>query len=78
MPKLTPVDWRTLVKIFEADGFKKDRSHGSHIAMVKAGVLRPVIIPMYDEVGRDIILNNMRTAGMSRDRYFELLSEVGG
>jgi hypothetical protein len=31
---------------------------------------------MYDEVDDDIIHTNMRTAGMSRDRYFELLKKV--
>jgi hypothetical protein len=29
---------------------------------------------MYKEVGIDIIKNNMRTANMSRERYFELLA----
>jgi len=78
MPKLAPVDWQTLVKIFEADGFKNNRTKASHIVMEKAGVARPVVIPKYDEVGRDITLSNMRTAGMSRDRYFELLKKTGG
>ncbi|MCG7945829.1 MAG: type II toxin-antitoxin system HicA family toxin [Candidatus Thiodiazotropha taylori] len=76
MPKITPISWKKLKKIFEADGFVKDRITGDHIVMVKDGVLRPVIIPKYSSVGRDIILNNMRTAGMSRDRYFELLNKV--
>lgn len=43
------------------------------MAFVKPGVLRPVIIPKYREIGLDIIKSNMRTAGMSRDRYLELL-----
>lgn len=76
MPKITPISWKTLKKIFEADGFVKDRITGDHIVMVKAGVLRPVIIPKYSAIGRDIIMNNIRTAGMSRDRYFDLLSKV--
>ena len=44
--------------------------------MVKPGVPRPVIIPKYDEVGLDIIKSNMRTAEMSRERFFELLKRV--
>lgn len=71
--KLTPVDWRTLLRVFEADGFSIEREKGSHLSLVKPGVLRPVIIPKYDEIGLDIIKNNMRTASMSRKRYFELL-----
>ena len=73
MPKLTPPSWQTLVRIFEADGFEIDRQEGSHIVMVKPGVDRPVIIPKYDEIAVFIVKNNMRTAGMSRQRYFELL-----
>lgn len=74
MPRLTPTSWQTQVKIFEADGFVFDRQKGSHLVYVKDGVLRPVIIPRYTEVGVAIIKSNMRTAGMSRIRYFELLN----
>ena len=73
--KLTPVDWRTLVRIFEADGFSLERQKGSHLSLTKPGILRPVVIPQHDEIGLDIIKNNMRTAGMSRERYFELLND---
>ncbi len=78
MSKLAPVDWKTLVRIFEADGFKVDerKRSGSHVVMEKPGVARPIIIPRYDEVGLDIIRSNMRTAGMSRERYFELLNKT--
>jgi predicted RNA binding protein YcfA (HicA-like mRNA interferase family) len=68
-----PADWRTLVRVFEADGFTQDRTTGSHVVLTKPGIARPVIIPKYSEVGLDIIRNNMRTAGMSRERYLELL-----
>lgn len=74
MPKLTPTDWATLVCVFEADGFVQERTRGSHISLSKPGVPRPIVIPKYDEVGLDIIKGNMRTAGMSRERYFELLA----
>jgi predicted RNA binding protein YcfA (HicA-like mRNA interferase family) len=75
MPRLAPTDWQTQVRIFKADRFNEDRITGSHVVLTKPGVLRPVIIPKYDEVGIDIIKNNMRTAGMSRERYFELLEK---
>ena len=44
--------------------------------MSKPGIARPVVIPKYAEVGRDIIQSNMRTAGISRERYLQLLKEV--
>ncbi len=76
MSRVTPTDWRTLVKVFEAAGFRTDRIAGSHVIMSKPGVGRPVVIPKYAEVGLDIIRSNMRTAGMSKERYLQLLKEV--
>ena len=75
MPRLTPVDWKTLECIFVKDGFVFKRKRGSHRVYVKNGCMRPVIIPEYSEIDVDIIRSNMRTAGMSRDRYFELLDQ---
>ena len=76
MSQLSPTDCRTLVRIFEADGFTRDRTTGSHVVLSKPGITRPSIIPKYAGVGHDIIRNNMRTADMSRERYFELLEEL--
>lgn len=76
MNRIGPTDWRTLVRVFEADGFATDRVAGSHIVMSKPGVARPVVIPKYPEVGRDIVLSNIRTAEMSRAPYLQLLAAV--
>ena len=67
MSRLAPTDWRTLVRIFQADGFTRDRTTGSHVVLSKPGIARPVNTPKYARVGLDIIKNNMRTAGMPRD-----------
>ena len=40
----------------------------------KVGTLRPLVIPKYAAVPVFIIKNNLRAAGMSRERYFELLN----
>jgi hypothetical protein len=48
---------------------------GSHWVGEKHGVARPIVIPEYNEIGLDIIQANMRTAKMSRERYFKLLRE---
>ena len=74
MPKLRPVSYRQLVKVFEADGFRHVRTEGDHLVLTKTGVVRPIVIPKSAAVPVFIVKNNLRTAGMSRDRYFELLS----
>jgi len=76
MPRFTPVDWRTLERVFMAAGFRFARQEGSHRAYVHEGVARPVVIPTYSEVPVFIIRNNLKTAGLSRDDYFRLLEQV--
>ncbi len=73
MPKFAPVDWRTLERVLLAAGFRFARQEGSHRSYVKSGIARPVVIPMYKEVPLFIIRNNLKTAGISRDEYFQLL-----
>jgi len=75
MPKFGPVPYQRLVKVFEADGFRCVRIEGDHMVFTKHGVLRPIVIPKYAAVPVFVIRNNLRTAGMSRDRYFKLLGQ---
>jgi len=67
--------WK-LRKVMEKAGFKCVRTEGDHFVYVKPAVARPVVIPDWDEVPVFIIKNNLRTAGISRDEYFELLGKV--
>jgi len=77
LPGITPIHYRTLVKIFELDGFTVQRQKGDHIVMAKAGVKRPLIIKTSPrKVPVTHIRTNMTTAGMSRERYFDLLEQV--
>ncbi len=64
MPKFSPVSYKDLARVFVADGFSKVREEGDHMVFTKPGVARPVFI----------IKNNIRTAGISRERCFELLN----
>lgn len=72
---LRPVHYRVLVAAFERDGFTFLRQHGDHLIYTKAGAKRPLVIPVYPEIPVFIIKNLLRTAGMSRERYFELLHQ---
>jgi predicted RNA binding protein YcfA (HicA-like mRNA interferase family) len=74
MPKLAPIGHAQLARIFVADGWTYKRTKGDHDCYVKPGFIRPVVIPHYDPCGLDIITSNMRTANMTRERYFELLA----
>ena len=73
MPKFTPVDWKTLERVFLAAGFRFVRQEGSHRSYVKIGIARPIVIPTYRDIPVFIIRNNLKTAGISREEYFRLL-----
>lgn len=76
MPRLTPIDYKKLVKVFEKKGFVYARTKGDHLVYQKEGLLRPVIIPKYKHIPEFIILKNLKTAGISRDEYLELLQKI--
>jgi hypothetical protein len=52
------------------------RTKGDHLVYHFPGAIRPVVIPKYKEVPAFVIMNNMRVLGMSREKYFELLSKI--
>jgi predicted RNA binding protein YcfA (HicA-like mRNA interferase family) len=75
MPKISPIPASRLRKVFEKAGFQCVRISGDHYVYTKEGVIRPVVIPDWPEIPVFIIRNNLRTAGISRDEYFELLEK---
>lgn len=75
--KIVPIRYSLLVKVFELDGFTVKRKKGDHVIMTKAGVKRPLVIKTSPKlVPVTHIRTNMTTAGMGRERYFDLLREV--
>ena len=73
MPSIQPVPYQALIRVFEQDGFRFARQSGDHLIYTKPGIKRPLVIPAYRSVPVFIIRNLLRTAGMSRERYFRLL-----
>ncbi len=76
MPRITPINYRKLVKVFEKKGFVYLRTKGDHLVYTKEGITRPVIVPMYKQIPEFIILNNLKTAGITREEYLNLLKEI--
>ena len=76
MTRITPVQHRKIVRVLELEGFVLARHRGSHMVFVKTGIERPVVVPQYDPLPVFIIKNVLRTARISRERYFELLEGI--
>ncbi|HDJ29447.1 MAG TPA: type II toxin-antitoxin system HicA family toxin [Candidatus Acetothermia bacterium] len=75
--KIVPIPYHRLVRVFEAAGFQVAREKGDHLILTKPGVKRPVVIKKSPhDVPVTHILTNLRTAGISRDRFFSLLDQV--
>lgn len=76
MPRLIPVSYKKLIKVFEYLGFYCDRQEGDHLIYVKKSIKRPVVIPMYSEVPVFIIKNNLKSSGISREEYLRILGKI--
>ena len=76
MPRITQIHWRKLVKILETDGAVIVGQTGDHIELKKEGAKRRLVVPKYKNIPIFIIKNNLKTAGISRKRYFELLKKI--
>jgi predicted RNA binding protein YcfA (HicA-like mRNA interferase family) len=76
LPKIQPINPNKLVKILEKEGFKVIRQKGSHIIMINKERTR-IVIPMHP--GKDLkpglTRAILREAGISRERFSELLKE---
>lgn len=73
MPRITPVHYKKLAKVFEKIGFVHTRTKGDHLIYNKPGILRPIVIPLYKAIPEFIILKNLKTAGITRKEYLKLL-----
>jgi predicted RNA binding protein YcfA (HicA-like mRNA interferase family) len=73
MPKLPVVSGEEAIKAFEADGFLQARQRGSHVAMKKEGHPRIVTVPLHKELKDGTLRKAIRDAGMSVERFCELL-----
>ncbi len=76
MAGITPIAHEELIRVFEQAGFSRARQRGSHVTMVRPGLKRPLVIPCHGVVAVAIILSNLRTAGLTREQYFDLLDEL--
>jgi len=52
MPRIIPVDWKTLVRVFELYGCEYKRKKGSHHILICPGAKRAVVIPEYSKKPR--------------------------
>ncbi len=74
MPKITPIDPYKLIKILSKVGFKPVRQRGSHIILLNEQGIR-IVVPVHPgkKVKPGLVRMIIREAGLTREKYFELL-----
>ena len=71
LPSVSPKQTR---RALEKDGWLESRWRGSHLIMRKPGRGAPVVIPMHKgDLPRGTLASILRSAGISRRRFAELL-----
>jgi predicted RNA binding protein YcfA (HicA-like mRNA interferase family) len=76
MDKIGKVSWQRFEKFLLAIGCEFKRETGDHRVYKKPGLLRPVIIPRERDLPTFIILNNLRTLGISKEEFAETIKDL--
>jgi predicted RNA binding protein YcfA (HicA-like mRNA interferase family) len=76
MDKVGRVDWKRFEKFLLKVGCEFKSQEGSHRRYKKPGLPRPVIIPTVDDLPSFIIANNLRTLGIPKKVYLEIISRL--
>lgn len=73
---LRPLRWQVFEKFLLEQGCTFSRQTGSHRVYKKPDLLRPIIVPAHTyPISVSVILNNLRTLGVSRDELIEFLAK---
>ena len=76
MPQLTPIKWKKFEKFLLFIGCVYKRQKGDHRVYWRDGLKRPIVLPMYNELPKFIILNNLKTLGITVREYLEILERL--
>ena len=71
MPSVKP---RQIIRALERVGFEVDHQTGSHVVLRRASDGCRVVVPSHSrDLGRGLTLRIVKTAGLTRDEFIELL-----
>ena len=73
-PRLPMVRARQMVRALERAGFEVDHQTGSHAVLYRERDGCRVVVPMHSrDLGRGLTLRIIKSAGLSRDEFLDLL-----
>jgi len=76
MPRLVPIYYGKFAKFLEYIGCEFDRKKGSHLIYKRSDLLRPIVFPASKELSTIVIMSNLKTLGISKDKYLEIFEKI--
>lgn len=76
MPQLSPIKWKKFEEFLLFVGCTFKRQKGDHRIYWRDGLKRPIVLPTYNELPKFIILNNLKTLGITVREYLEILERL--
>lgn len=78
LPKLGAIKPDKLIKVLELAGYRVARTRGSHVIMTKEGTGRTLVVTRHPrkDIPPEHIKNQLRSAGITLEKYFELLARA--
>ena len=74
MPRLPTVRPRQVIRALERAGFAIDHQTGSHVVLWRPSDGCRAVVPWHNrDLGRGLTLRIIKTAGLTRDEFVELL-----
>ena len=77
MPKLPVVSGQDVVRVLTKAGFEVHHQKGSHIILKQTvSPFARLSVPNHKEIKRGLLVSLLRDAGLTRERFLELLQET--
>lgn len=76
MPHIAPIPTRDFEKFLKYIGCVYKRQKGSHRVYWRAGLNRPIIVPIHNKLPVMVIRTNLRTLNITPEQYLEILSKI--
>ncbi|HKZ83515.1 MAG TPA: type II toxin-antitoxin system HicA family toxin [Anaerolineae bacterium] len=75
MTRLPTVTSRQMIQALQRAGFEVDHQTGSHLVLRRASDGQRVVVPIHNrDLGRGLTLQIVKSAGLSRDEFVDLLN----
>ena len=73
MTQLPLVSGERVARAFQRAGWERARQRGSHVVLTKQGSIVSLSVPLHNPVGRGLLHDLIRKAGLTDDEFIEFL-----